>query len=662
LQKKNKKILSGLGIAALVLAFSVLFHSVNLLNSLNLLLSNHLYHEREISDEIIIVGIDDKSMLSENEGGLGDVSAWTPATYSKVLENIEKDNGSQILLDIFFGRTTGTSADQILVSTFSKHENIYLIKYPTGEVNFNGESFEYQNQIEPVELFASNVKLGHANLIDDEDGSNENTVYAVPYKISVNAVAEKHLDFKILEDYLGVEVNPQIEEGQMIINYAKQTYNFTRVSFSDVYNGNFDSGTFENKIVLIGPYAASLQDRFYTPIDQKKPMPGIEIQANIIQTVLDEAYLAHQSTMGFALFTGLITFASVAAFLFLPILWGSAVLVIEMIGFPFIAQIAFNMGIILDLIWPVFAIFTAYLAVLAYRNFTEFREKRKLRSAFAHYVSKDLIENVISNPDALKLGGERRNISVLFLDIENFTTLSEKLEATQVVEVINNYFDALSNLIMDLQGTVDKFEGDAIMALFGAPIPSEDHAEKACHAALKIREKMAELNKISGFNLNVRVGVATGEAVVGNMGSKERFDYTAMGDTVNTASRLEGINKFYSTRILVTEGSYNSVKDKFSFREIDTICPKGKNDALKIYELLGLADGITEEGKAVVATWVEALNAYRAGNWDAAVAKIHDVQLKLPEDGPSKTFLERIEEMKKSPREGWDGVWKFLEK
>lgn len=300
--------------------------------------------------------------------------------------------------------------------------------------------------------------------------------------------------------------------------------------------------------------------------------------------------------------------------------------------------------------------------MLAYRNFTEFREKRKLRSAFAHYVSKDLIENVISNPDALKLGGERRNISVLFLDIENFTTLSEKLEATQVVEVINNYFDALSNLIMDLQGTVDKFEGDAIMALFGAPIPSEDHAEKACHAALKIREKMAELNKISGFNLNVRVGVATGEAVVGNMGSKERFDYTAMGDTVNTASRLEGINKFYSTRILVTEGSYNSVKDKFSFREIDTICPKGKNDALKIYELLGLADGITEEGKAVVATWVEALNAYRAGNWDAAVAKIHEVQLKLPEDGPSKTFLERIEEMKKSPREGWDGVWKFLEK
>ena len=216
--------------------------------------------------------------------------------------------------------------------------------------------------------------------------------------------------------------------------------------------------------------------------------------------------------------------------------------------------------------------FCGILAVIAYRNFTEFAEKRKLRNAFAHYVSKDLIENVISNPDALKLGGDRREISVLFLDIENFTTLSESGEPEKVVEIINNYFDALSNLIMEEGGTVDKFEGDAIMALFGAPISYPDHAVKACAAALKIREKMAELNTQYGCNLNVRVGVGTGDAIVGNMGSRERFDYTAMGDTVNTASRLAGINKFYKTRILVMHKTWSAAGGAFFFREVDTIC------------------------------------------------------------------------------------------
>ncbi|MBI5400542.1 MAG: adenylate/guanylate cyclase domain-containing protein, partial [Candidatus Yonathbacteria bacterium] len=390
------------------------------------------------------------------------------------------------------------------------------------------------------------------------------------------------------------------------------------------------------------------------------PMPGVEIHANAIQTVLDGAYLRHQSSAEFLWFAGVLVVIAVIAFLYLPILWATAALVAEIAIYPFLARIFFNGGIILDLIWPVFAMLATYLAVLAYRNFTEFREKRKLRNAFAHYVSKDLIEKVTSDPAALNLGGERREISVLFLDIENFTTLSEKLEPAKVVEVINGYFDEFSKIIMDIGGTVDKFEGDAIMALFGAPLPYSDHAAKACAAALKIRDAVAGLNSHFGYNLNVRIGLGTGDAIVGNMGSRERFDYTAMGDTVNTASRLEGINKFYKTRILVMHKTCVAAGGAFFFREVDTICPKGKSDPLQIHELMDST--VSDEGRKVVAVWDEALAAYRAANWAVAEAKLNEVLAVLPEDGPSRTLLDRIGELKQAATPLWDGVWRFKEK
>jgi len=371
--------------------------------------------------------------------------------------------------------------------------------------------------------------------------------------------------------------------------------------------------------------------------------------------------LSYQSTGAFAAMMGALLLIGIVAFLYLPVLWGSGVFVLELAVYPFMARWAFDHGVILDLVWPFAALLAAYLAALAYRNFTEFAEKRKLREAFSHYVAPEVVAQISEHPELLALGGEKRKITAFFLDIENFTHLSEGLSPQEVVKLINIYFDALSKVIMAYGGTVDKFEGDAIMALFGAPVPSEDHAEKACRAALAIDAKMAELNAKTGHELNVRIGLATGEAIVGNMGSEERFDYTAMGDTVNTASRLEGANKFYRTRILVTEGTQTGTGAIF-FRHVDTVCLKGKDQALKVYEVMGTLEGASEAGKSVVTDWEAALGAYSTAKWEEAETGMKSVLERLPHDGPAETLLARIALLKMNTPEDWDGVWRFESK
>ena len=669
---KNKKIIVGVLLALGIFLGTWLLHVSRFLDSTNQSLSDHLYSERDTSNEIIIVAIDDKSMSEEE---LGIMSHWSKVYFAQALQNIETARPALIFFDIFFaGAADDSSEDTAFTNVLKKYHNVYLNKQIGGNRKYDelSNSFIFDYEKLAYEAFSSNAKNGFYNFDDSKETLNLSTIYSFPYQMSVNGKVEKHVDFKIAEEYLKHEVEVPTEQGQMLINYAQKPYGFPMVSFSDVYNGRVDPKEFENKIVLIGATSESLQDNFFTPIEQKRRMPGIEIHANAIQTILDEAYLEYQSTAGFLVMVGLIVAVSVFVFLFAPVLVAAGFLVLEMVAFPFYAQWSFDHGTIPDLIWPVFAMGLSYLAVLVYRNLTEFAEKRKLKMAFSRYVSPELAEEITEKPDMLKLGGERKNITALFLDIENFTTLSEGLEPQEVVRVINVYFDALAQVIMGHGGSVDKYEGDAIMALFGAPVPSLDHAVKACYAAMAIQARMKELNVQMGYNLNIRVGLASGDAIVGNMGSSQRFDYTAMGDTVNTASRLEGANKFYKTGILVNPGTFEAAQSQIFFRKIDTVCLKGKENAIGIYQVLGTQEGATPEGKAVVAEWQSALEDYKAANWDDAEKKIRSVLTKMPEDGPAKTFLGRIAELKMlygkeqtgTPglRPVWDGVWRFESK
>jgi class 3 adenylate cyclase len=706
--QKQKKLIVGLVLLILVTATATFLHSGSLLGGLQKNLSSLLYHERPVSNDVIVVAIDEKTIAQADAGGLGKLSAWDKTIYAKTLGNITMAQPNGVFFDIYFSSATDSLKIQDVhdlavefpaVVDFSKailqyltpphpsdeafaealtNNNVYLLKRYSGELGWDQklQAILYENPEYPADIFNQVAKSAFARLSASDDSDNTSMVFSVPryYQEKGTNSKEENIDFLLAEQKLGKSFSDEevpLSNGQMFINYAAPSYSYPTVSFSDVYNGLVDPSVFKDKIVLIGATAAILQDRHYTPIDAITPMPGIEIHANAIQTLLDGKFLSYQTTGEFATMMAVLLLIGVLAFLYLPVLWGSGVFVLELALYPLLARFAFDHGVILDLVWPFAAILAAYLAALAYRNFTEFAEKRKLREAFSHYVAPEVVAQISEHPELLALGGEKRKITAFFLDIENFTHLSEGLSPQEVVKLINIYFDALSKVIMAHGGTVDKFEGDAIMALFGAPVPSEDHAEKACRAALAIREKMAELNATTGHILNVRIGLATGDAIVGNMGSEERFDYTAMGDTVNTASRLEGANKFYRTRILVTEGTQAATGAIF-FRHVDTVCLKGKDQALRVYEVLGTSEGATEAGKSVVTDWESALDAYVGARWDEAEKGMKSVLERLPNDGPAETLLARIAKLKilygeeKTGTTGlrpvWDGVWRFESK
>lgn len=708
--KNKKKIWAG-GASGLVIGLLALcLRQTGVLENQQQDLSANLYQERELTEDIVIVAIDPKSLSTPSQGGLNGFSSWPSAYYGQVLDTIEAQNPSAVLFDILFAvesngikraelamiaENSGDSlsfAENVLgylqtphpydlafAEALGRYDNEYLIKSAAGENTLDPQtdSFVYESSFKPLELYEKNTNLAYYNVSVSEESQNMGSIFAIPLRFSVDGVIEEHADLKLVREHLGADFPLEIptEEGQMLINYAAPSYSYPMISFADVYYGQVDPSVFENKIVLIGATAAILQDLQYTPIDQDSPMPGIEIHANAIQTILDEAYLVKEGTVGFLITIAVLSMGMVFLTLFAPILVGSGVLVASIVAFPFYAQWRFNHGTVIDLIWPVFALLASYLTALAYRNFTEFAEKRKLKTAFSRYVSPELAEQITEKPELLELGGEKRNITALFLDIENFTNLSEGLQPQEVVKVINIYFDALSQVIMSFGGSVDKYEGDAIMALFGAPVPSTDHAVRACRAALAIQARMKDLNAQMGYKLNIRVGLATGDAIVGNMGSSQRFDYTAMGDTVNTASRLEGANKFYKTGILVNPGTYEAAQGKIAFRNVDRVCLKGKDNAIEIYQVMGSEEQITPDGKAVLADWHNALADYRAANWDEAEKKIRGVLTALPEDGPAKTLLTRVAELRMiygkasatpngnaEPRPVWDGVWRFESK
>jgi adenylate cyclase len=312
-----------------------------------------------------------------------------------------------------------------------------------------------------------------------------------------------------------------------------------------------------------------------------------------------------------------------------------------------------------------------------YRYLTEFREKMALQGAFGKYVNPTVVRQIAEHPEELKLGGRKQEITVMFTDIVHFTTTSEKLKPESLVALLNEYFQAMSDVVMAEGGTLDKFEGDAIMAFFGAPVAQKDHALRAARAALNMRVKLSELlnkwknarpgpdgrpsNLLPGGEtkpvIDFRCGLSTGEAIVGNMGSSERFDYTAMGDIVNLGSRLEGANKSYKTSIMISEKTHEAVKDQFETRELDTILVVGKTEPSKVFELIAPKGELSDHDLLLLKQYGEAIALYHERKYAYALEKFEEILKTFPEDGPSKLYRQRCEVYRDyPPKPDWNGV------
>lgn len=320
----------------------------------------------------------------------------------------------------------------------------------------------------------------------------------------------------------------------------------------------------------------------------------------------------------------------------------------------------------MNLIYPVLTMMTIYLGITVYRYVTEEREKKKIRGAFQYYLTASVINEILKDPSKLKLGGDKKQLSVMFSDIRGFTGISEKLTPEELVRLLNEYLTAMTDVVFKYDGLLDKYIGDAIMAVFGAPLDQPDHALRACRTALEMMSELKRLREKWAAegrpDVNIGVGVNTGDMVVGNMGSEMRFDYTVIGDSVNLASRLEGTNKEYGTNIIISEFTYESIRNELFCRELDAVRVKGKKLPVRIYELLGEKKDAAE-WQECVGRFETGLAKYREGLWDEAIAAFRSVLEVRPADYPARLYIERCETLKENPPEGeWDGVFTMTKK
>ena len=459
--------------------------------------------------------------------------------------------------------------------------------------------------------------------------------------------------------------------GRMMINYRGPRGTYPYYSIADVVQRNFAPGTFKDKIVLVGASATGIGD-LRTPPYGGIDYPGIEVHANVIDNMLHNGFLvrgAHQIVLDLLLILALglpLGFAlAVASARWIWIGLGLLIL------FTALVYAAFLHGWWLNFTLPAGTLTTNVMLVSLYRALIEEKEKRKVRSAFGHYLSPEVIRRLLLNPELVE--PRKTEITVMFSDIRGFTTISEKLDAQELALFLNAYLFDMTRIVFDTQGTLDKYIGDAVMAFWGAPYEDGQHPLQACTAALKMIERVRELQKKWAEEgkpaLDIGIGLNSGAASVGNMGSSLRYGYTALGDTVNLSSRLEGLNKEYGTHIIANESTYEAAKGAgFLFRELDLIRVKGKLQPVTIYELVASTSDLQQNGtlteiRGRLNRFDEARKLYRARKWGEAQREFQSILEQWPGDGPSLVYHKRCEEyLADEPVGDWDGVFVMTHK
>ena len=447
--------------------------------------------------------------------------------------------------------------------------------------------------LETLEIFKStkNASVGHVNLIIDSDGVARRFPPEAVFKTKENTENVKTFSYEIAKR-AGISI-PQEETLLPVerIVFSAPSGSIRRLPFYRVLENNEDVNL-QNKIVFIGATAPDLHDSIPTPFSKGLEMTGVEVQANIFNMLISGYRLAPLDktiSLGWILLAALIPglififFARSLKPLFINLVIG--------LGHNVVALLLYENSSAANFLHLNFSWILATISLFSYRYFSGEKDRREMKNLFSKYVSQEVLEEILREPSKVSLGGEEKEITVFFSDIRGFTTLSEKITPRELVEILNKYFTAMTGEIFKNKGVLDKFIGDAIMAFWGAPIDDPRQAENAILAAIGMTKKLEGLNKEFmekwGVQINIGIGIYTGRAVVGNIGSELRFDYTVIGDTVNVAARLEGLNKEYKTQIIIGESTKNKAEDKFKFKALGSVAVKGRAKPLNIFTPLG---------------------------------------------------------------------------
>ena len=460
-------------------------------------------------------------------------------------------------------------------------------------------------------------------------------------------------------------------DGTALINYTGPYRTYQQYSMVDVIDGTVPPDALKDKVVLVGATAMAIGDLRNTPFQGgSSSYMGVEVHANIIdnllhsdergRTFLTRGIREDLIDAGFILLFGLVFGAWFAR---IKPLYSTLSLVFALVVFGWFVYFSFvSMGRWLSFVIPAGTLVANYAVITSLRMIFEEREKRKIRKTFSQYLSPGVISLIEKDPQKyIRPGGETKELTVMFSDIRGFTGLSEGMTADELVHLLNEYLEEMTDVIFKNLGTLDKYIGDAIMAFWGSPYPQSDHALRACACALEMIRGLEKLNvkwQAEGRKeISIGIGLNTGPVNVGNMGSAKRLAWTVMGDNVNLASRLEGMTKQYRCRIVISEGTYRQVADHFVCRELDRIRVKGKHQPVVVYELLDV-EAARPKYQALITRFESAMEAYHAQNWRDAAGRFGELLGSYPDDGPTQIFLQRaLEFLETSPEPDWDGVY-----
>ena len=658
-------------------------------------------------DDIVIIDVDERSLQK-----LGSYHHWPREYWMKLINYLNNTNVSMIGLDVIFDpnyrhpeddlnfqraiKSAGNVCSAFYLSQADpEHFRRFMANEPEG-LDYNKFIWTIpdnlfariipQDRFEPEypEFLNASMTAGYVNLFPDPDGVlrriptflrfNQNVYpcFALQMALKLKKISkieydEDRFDLLLVDQENRITSVPIDSKGNMLIRYIGGFKSFRYISFYDVLMGFVQSEYFADKIILVGSSLPGMFDLRATPL--QPAFPGVEINANVLYQLLNNRFIYQVSNLdNFLLILG---FGILAGFIFIfPRPIGSVVVTVFLIFLIVLAGIYTleELSLWMPIIPPIFATIVAFTLTYVYRYIFEEKGKREIRKIFSHYVSPSVVDIMLKNPEKVKLGGEKKICTVLFSDIAGFTTIAEKMEPDKLVHSLNDYLTAMTNIILENKGMLDKYEGDAIMAVFGAPVELKKHTHLACISALKMLKQSEILNeywhKIHHPEFHTRIGINSGEMIVGNMGSDTLFDYTVLGDEVNLGSRLEGANKKYGSRIIISEHTYNLVKDDFITRPLDLLRVMGKKKPVWVYELIAeREEKISLEYSNMLDEFNKGFNCYRQRDWNGSLRHFQNAMQNIVDDGPSKLYVKRCHKfLENPPPEDWDGVHDMREK
>jgi adenylate cyclase len=661
-----------------------------------------------VYDDICIVDIDEKSIAT-----LGQASTMQRFLYADLIDALAADEPLAIGFDVFFTESDSIfgyartrmkeqieypnadkiinmlSSDAVLAAAIERAGNVYLAMFnsndssppkelPSTLSTWNLKPRSYlplSNPHPPIHEFSEVAAgVGFAHIEPDESG----IIHDFPLFLGYQGKFMLNFSFQMCLDLLGVdriESNdncklysgnskvreiPLSRDGSCYIKYYGKKGAFRYISFSDVLRQRIQPGYFKDRIVLVGSSASGLRDIKSTPLDSN--YPGVELHATFIRNVLESDHIHWLDIWWvFALDFVLLLLLVIVIRNTKPLLSISLFVIVTVLFFPLFYILYVSASLSLSYSAILLPWIIGFTSIFSAQSHDQTLEKKKVRNAFEHYVSGDVINQIMKGSQSLSPGGEKKTVSILLADVRNFTSYCEKLSPAEITGFMNRYFNEATKLIVANRGLLDKYIGDAVLALYGAPLPYQEFAYNAVKTALEIRDlsfrfkaEYAQHPVLSCFRIGL--GIATGEVIVGNIGSDSIFNYTGIGDRMNFCSRLESLNKYYGTSIIIDENTYRLVQDRFFCRRLDRVTVKGKEIVSDIYEVIDLLDAQNTDQNSIACyrTYETALALMHSGHQAEAKAQLLEALNFKADDKPSSIMLERLDVIDWNR---WDGVW-----